>query len=170
MRNCSDEGGIISESRDIKLNIYFKEESKLLDFQSAVRTDLRLTARKRKGIEQNSGVEETLASNEEDRFNIQILNENVLTFTVDSSNSFIRIFAENYHRNPNDKNGFNSPLCDFASYSTSIFSYEVVSLNEAEVRAQMIEDVSCMFLYGQSPEVCHIKEIRVSACLRKKKM
>jgi hypothetical protein len=131
--------GIGVDRNNILVDLCFKEESKLLDFQSGVR-DL---FRKKRQLD-------------EDEFKTYIADEKVSR--IDITASLVRIMAENYEHPDGIDDPNNSPYCDLQSNSLSIFSGEVANINEAEIRVQMIEQHNSRALFGQSPEKAHIKD------------
>lgn len=135
--------GIQTFDRDIRIDALFKEESKCLDFQSAVKGQMR--NRKRPIVED---AVDSISLEEQPSKRLFAVSNNLLS----------RIELEQYVHWDNADDTNNSPPCDLTSNSLSNFSAELANINEAEVRSQMIESHNAMSLFGQSPEVAHIKD------------
>lgn len=133
--------GISKNGFDITVDLLFEEKSKMLDFQSSIRAQCRPKRQ----------------LDEEDPFAVLIQDE------IDNARLYLysgltRIFVDEYEHSDDNDDSKNSPPCDLDADSISIFSAEVVNITEAEVRVQMIENHNSLFLYGQSPEIAHIKD------------
>jgi hypothetical protein len=133
--------GISKDGYDIKVELLFKDGSRLLDFQTSIREQFR---RKRK------------LDDEDDPFAFTIIemdHERIYRYS-----GLTRIFSEDYQHFDDADDSNNSPPCDTDADSIGFFSAEVVNITEAEVRVQMIENHKSSLCYGQSPEVAHIKD------------
>jgi len=138
---CNNASGIGVEGHNISVDVCFKEESRLLLFQSA----LRRQCGKKRRLDDN-----------QDQY-ASIVCDEILS-RVFFYRNLVRIFGDDYRHADNEDDGNNSPLCDLEGDTLSIFSAEVANINEAEVRVQMIEIPGRHNLFGQEPEVCHIKD------------
>ena len=148
----SSVNGIGIEGLDIVVDVCFKDEPGLLDFQGAL---INQCGRKRR-----------LDDNDEP-YSYSIINEVISRLYF--YQNLVRILGNDYmhHHADNDDDANNSPLCDSEGDSLSIYSAELANIYEAEVRVQMLENHNAYHLFGQDPEVCHIKD--KASCNKSKK-
>jgi hypothetical protein len=131
--------GIGVNAHDIVVDVCFKEEGCLLDFQGAIRDHC---GSKR------------LRDDAEDSYVHSVVDE--VQSRLYFNRNLIRIFGSDYSPHAADTN--NSPPCDSEGDSLSIYSGVIANIHEAEVRVQMLENHNGIFLFGQQPGKCHIKD------------
>lgn len=132
--------GIEVVGHNISVDVCFKEESRQLRFQSALKYLYREKRRR---------------DCSEDQYD-SIVRDEMLSGVFFDRN-LVRIFGEDYRHADDNDDPNNSPPCDEGD-TLSIFSGERANISEAEVRVQMIEKPGMHNLFGQVPEVCHIKD------------
>lgn len=159
--------GIAVSGKDVVVQLVFKTEVSMLNFESAILLQCAsTTANKKPKYEADQVVAEPSGDNEEELepnlFEVCIAD--LTRFAVASSASdaeLVRIYRYGYAHEADEEGAYNSLPCNTFSDAHSMGIYgeqETVTIVEAETRVQMLENHTHYFFHGKNAEVAHIKD------------